>query len=69
MAVTEREEVSMAGASAATTAMVHQDPSGMYTDGSCERAGAAGGCGLPRPGKWGALRLTTTGRRSGQPQA
>jgi deazaflavin-dependent oxidoreductase (nitroreductase family) len=22
----------------------------------------------PRPGKWGALRLTTTGRRSGQPR-
>ena len=21
----------------------------------------------PRPGKWGALRLTTTGRRSGEP--
>src|SRR5918996_3152579 len=23
----------------------------------------------PRPGKWGALRLTTTGRRSGQPRS
>jgi deazaflavin-dependent oxidoreductase (nitroreductase family) len=23
----------------------------------------------PRPGKWGALRLTTTGRRSGEPRA
>src|SRR4029453_15602006 len=22
----------------------------------------------PRPGKWGALRLTTTGRRSGEPR-
>src|ERR671911_609825 len=30
-----------------------------------------GGRGLwaPRPGKWGALRLTTTGRRSGQPRS
>jgi deazaflavin-dependent oxidoreductase (nitroreductase family) len=23
----------------------------------------------PRPGKWGALRLTTTGRRSGEPRS
>ena len=31
----------------------------------------AGRFGLwrPRPGKWGTLRLTTTGRRSGQPRA
>jgi deazaflavin-dependent oxidoreductase (nitroreductase family) len=27
------------------------------------------GLWLPRPGKWGALRLTTTGRRSGQPRS
>ena len=26
------------------------------------------GLWLPRPGKWGALRLTTTGRRSGEPR-
>jgi F420H(2)-dependent quinone reductase len=26
------------------------------------------GLWLPRPGKWGALRLTTTGRRSGRPR-
>jgi F420H(2)-dependent quinone reductase len=26
------------------------------------------GLWAPRPGKWGALRLTTTGRRSGQPR-
>ena len=32
---------------------------------------ATGGRGLwrPRPGKWGALRLTTTGRRSGEPRS
>ena len=27
------------------------------------------GLWLPRPGKWGALRLTTTGRRSGAPRS
>ena len=27
------------------------------------------GLWLPRPGKWGALRLTTTGRRSGEPRS
>ena len=27
------------------------------------------GLWAPRPGKWGALRLTTTGRRSGQPRS
>jgi deazaflavin-dependent oxidoreductase (nitroreductase family) len=32
---------------------------------------ASGGRGLwrPRPGKWGALRLTTRGRRSGEPRS
>ena len=32
---------------------------------------ATGGRGLwrPRPGKWGALRLTTKGRRSGEPRS
>jgi F420H(2)-dependent quinone reductase len=32
---------------------------------------ATGGRGLwrPRPGKWGALRLTTRGRRSGEPRS
>jgi len=32
---------------------------------------ASGGRGLwrPRPGKWGALRLTTKGRRSGEPRS
>ena len=29
----------------------------------------ARGLWLPRPGKWGALRLTTTGRRSGEPRS
>ena len=28
-----------------------------------------GRCGLRAPGKWGALRLTTTGRRSGEPRS
>ena len=27
------------------------------------------GLWAPRPGKWGALRLTTTGRRSGEPRS
>jgi deazaflavin-dependent oxidoreductase (nitroreductase family) len=31
--------------------------------------GARKGLWLPRPGKWGALRLTTTGRRSGEPRS
>lgn len=30
--------------------------------------GARRGLWRPRPGKWGALRLTTTGRRSGEPR-
>ena len=31
-------------------------------------SGGRKGLWLPRPGKWGALRLTTTGRRSGEPR-
>jgi deazaflavin-dependent oxidoreductase (nitroreductase family) len=31
-------------------------------------SGARQGLWRPRPGKWGALRLTTTGRRSGEPR-
>jgi deazaflavin-dependent oxidoreductase (nitroreductase family) len=31
--------------------------------------GGRRGLWSPRPGKWGALRLTTTGRRSGQPRS
>ena len=31
--------------------------------------GARKGLWRPRPGKWGALRLTTTGRRSGEPRS
>ena len=31
--------------------------------------GGRKGLWLPRPGKWGALRLTTTGRRSGEPRS
>ena len=38
---------------------------------TADRASERGRRGLwaPRPGKWGALRLTTTGRRSGRPCA
>jgi deazaflavin-dependent oxidoreductase (nitroreductase family) len=32
-------------------------------------SGGRRGLWPPRPGKWGALRLTTTGRRSGQPRS
>jgi F420H(2)-dependent quinone reductase len=32
-------------------------------------SGGRKGLWIPRPGKWGALRLTTTGRRSGQPRS
>ena len=32
-------------------------------------SGGRKGLWLPRPGKWGALRLTTTGRRSGEPRS
>ena len=32
-------------------------------------SGGRKGLWLPRPGKWGALRLTTRGRRSGQPRS
>jgi deazaflavin-dependent oxidoreductase (nitroreductase family) len=31
--------------------------------------GGRRGLWAPRPGKWGALRLTTTGRRSGEPRS
>jgi deazaflavin-dependent oxidoreductase (nitroreductase family) len=33
------------------------------------RSGGRKGLWLPRPGKWGALRLTTTGRHSGEPRS
>jgi F420H(2)-dependent quinone reductase len=33
------------------------------------RSGGRRGLWAPRPGKWGALRLTTTGRRSGEPRS
>ena len=33
------------------------------------RATKGKGLWRPRPGKWGALRLTTTGRRSGEPRS
>ena len=36
--------------------------------GSCELPVAGEGCG-PRADKWGALRLTTTGRHSGEPRS
>jgi hypothetical protein len=32
-------------------------------------SGRRKGLWLPRSGKWGALRLTTTGRRSGEPRS
>ena len=32
-------------------------------------SGGRKGLWLPRPGKWGTLRLTTTGRRSGEPRS
>ena len=32
-------------------------------------SGGHKGSWAPRPGKWGALRLTTTGRRSGEPRS
>ena len=32
-------------------------------------SGGRKGLWAPRPGKWGALRLTTTGRRSGRPRS
>ena len=32
-------------------------------------SGGRKGLWRPRPGKWGALRLTTTGRRSGEPRS
>lgn len=32
-------------------------------------SGGRRGLWRPRPGKWGALRLTTTGRRSGEPRS
>jgi F420H(2)-dependent quinone reductase len=32
-------------------------------------SGGRRGLWAPRPGKWGALRLTTTGRRSGKPRS
>ena len=34
-----------------------------------QASGGRRGLWTPRPGKWGALRLTTTGRRSGQPRS
>ncbi|MHB1067910.1 MAG: nitroreductase family deazaflavin-dependent oxidoreductase, partial [Candidatus Nanopelagicales bacterium] len=36
--------------------------------GLVRATGARTGLWRPRPGKWGALRLTTTGRRTGQPR-
>ena len=33
------------------------------------RSGGRRGLWAPKPGKWGALRLTTTGRRSGEPRS
>ncbi len=41
---------------------------GMCIGGSSGPAGGAKGLWPPRPGKWGALRLTTRGRRSGEPR-
>lgn len=35
--------------------------------GIVRRSGARKGLWRPRPGKWGAMRVTTTGRRSGKP--
>ena len=32
-------------------------------------SGGRKGLWAPRPGKWGALRITTTGRRSGEPRS
>jgi F420H(2)-dependent quinone reductase len=37
--------------------------------GFVRASGGRRGLWLPRPGKWGALRLTTTGRRSGEPRS
>lgn len=36
--------------------------------GILRATGGRKGLWLPRPGKWGALRLTTTGRRTGEPR-
>jgi F420H(2)-dependent quinone reductase len=36
--------------------------------GIVRASGGRRGLWRPRPGKWGTLRLTTTGRRSGQPR-
>lgn len=36
--------------------------------GILRATGGRKGLWLPRPGKWGALRLTTTGRRTGKPR-
>ena len=37
--------------------------------GFVRASGGRRGLWLPRPGKWGALRITTTGRRSGEPRS
>ena len=65
----EREELGMAGGKArlpprwfiTTFWRVHRR--------IVRASGGRRGLWLPRPGKWGALRLTTTGRRSGEPRS
>ena len=56
------------GQGAPPTAMVHQD---LLARTPTDRASEPGpqGAWAPRPGKWGALQLTTTGRRSGEPRS
>jgi deazaflavin-dependent oxidoreductase (nitroreductase family) len=44
-------------------------PHGACTGGSSVPAGGRRGLWPPRQGKWGALRLTTEGRRSGAPRS
>ena len=55
-------------ASAPTTAVVHRD---LLAPAPVDRPGQRGPQGLwpPRPGKYGALRLTARGRRSGEPRS
>jgi len=60
-----REVKRLAGSKGtSSTAMVHRRLLARRIAGSSARPGGARDCGRRGPGKWGALRLTTRGRRS-----